>query len=128
MYLAKEQGRNDHAIYVSDGRDYRRQLSLASRLGAAITDGELVLHYQPLVDLRHGTVVGAEALVRWQDGERGLIPPGDFIPIAERTGPDQAAQRLGDRPGLQADAPPGPRRASISTSRSTCRPASGAPP
>lgn len=86
MYLAKEQGRNDHAIYVSDGRDYRRQLSLASRLGAAITNGELVLHYQPLVDLRQRTVVGAEALVRWQDGERGLIPPGDFIPIAERTG------------------------------------------
>ena len=86
MYLAKEQGRNDHAIYVSDGRDYRRQLSLASRLGAAITNGELVLHYQPLVELRRGTVVGAEALVRWQDGERGLIPPGDFIPIAERTG------------------------------------------
>jgi diguanylate cyclase (GGDEF)-like protein/PAS domain S-box-containing protein len=86
MYLAKEHGRNDHAIYVSDGRDYRRQLSLASRLGAAITNGELVLHYQPLVELRHGTVVGAEALVRWQDGERGLIPPGDFIPIAERTG------------------------------------------
>ena len=86
MYRAKEQGRNDHAIYVSDGRDYRRQLSLASRLGAAISNGELVLHYQPLVDLRHGSVVGAEALVRWQDSERGLIPPGDFIPIAERTG------------------------------------------
>ena len=86
MYLAKEHGRNDHAVYVSDGRDYRRQLSLASRLGAAISNGELVLHYQPLVDLRHGAVVGAEALVRWQDGERGLIPPGDFIPIAERTG------------------------------------------
>jgi diguanylate cyclase (GGDEF)-like protein/PAS domain S-box-containing protein len=86
MYLAKEHGRNDHALYVSDGRDYRRQLSLASRLGAAISNGELVLHYQPLVDLRNGGVVGAEALVRWQDGERGLIPPGDFIPIAERTG------------------------------------------
>jgi diguanylate cyclase (GGDEF)-like protein/PAS domain S-box-containing protein len=86
MYLAKEHGRNDHAIYVSDGRDYRRQLTLASRLGAAIANDELVLHYQPLVDLRSGKVVGAEALVRWQDGDRGLIPPGDFIPIAERTG------------------------------------------
>ena len=126
MYLAKEHGRNDHAVYVSDGRDYRRQLSLASRLGAAITNGELVLHYQPLVELRHGSVVGAEALVRWQDGERGLIPPGDFIPIAERTGLirplsdwviDQACQQTAA----------GPRRASISTSRSTCRPASGAP-
>jgi diguanylate cyclase (GGDEF)-like protein/PAS domain S-box-containing protein len=105
MYLAKEHGRNDHAVYVSDGRDYRRQLSLASRLGAAISNGELVLHYQPLVDLRNGGVVGAEALVRWQDGERGLIPPGDFIPIAERTGLirplsdwviDQACQQTAD--------------------------------
>jgi diguanylate cyclase (GGDEF)-like protein/PAS domain S-box-containing protein len=86
MYLAKEHGRNDHAIYVSDGRDFRRQLTLASRLGAAIGNGELVLHYQPLVELHSGAVVGAEALVRWKDGERGLIPPGDFIPIAERTG------------------------------------------
>jgi diguanylate cyclase (GGDEF)-like protein/PAS domain S-box-containing protein len=86
MYRAKERGRNDHAIYVSDGSDPRRQLSLATRLGSAIADGDLVLHYQPLVELSTGAVVGAEALVRWQDGDRGLIAPGEFIPIAERTG------------------------------------------
>ncbi len=86
MYRAKEQGRNDHAVYVSDGSDPRRQLSLATRLGKAISDGDLVLHYQPLMELATGTVVGAEALVRWQDGDRGLIAPGEFIPIAERTG------------------------------------------
>jgi diguanylate cyclase (GGDEF)-like protein/PAS domain S-box-containing protein len=86
MYRAKEHGRNDHAVYVTDGHDHGRQLSLASRLGTAIANGELVLHYQPLVDLRTRAVVGAEALVRWDDGERGLIPPCDFIPIAERTG------------------------------------------
>jgi diguanylate cyclase (GGDEF)-like protein/PAS domain S-box-containing protein len=86
MYRAKERGRNDHAVYVSDGSDPRRQLSLATRLGSAIADGDLVLHYQPLVELATGAVVGAEALVRWQDGDRGLIAPGEFIPIAERTG------------------------------------------
>jgi diguanylate cyclase (GGDEF)-like protein/PAS domain S-box-containing protein len=86
MYAAKDAGRNDHALYVSDHRDPRRQLSLASRLRDAIHNGELVLHYQPLVELGSGRVAGAEALVRWQDGDRGLIPPNDFIPIAERTG------------------------------------------
>ena len=87
MYLAKEQGRNDHAIYVSDGRDYRRQLSLASRLGAAITNGELVppLPAAGRSPPRHRSSAPRRC-VRWQDGERGLIPPGDFIPIAERTG------------------------------------------
>jgi diguanylate cyclase (GGDEF)-like protein/PAS domain S-box-containing protein len=86
MYAAKEQGRNDHALFVNDDRDPRRQLTLASRLRDAIHEGELVLYYQPLVELSSGHVVGAEALVRWQDGDRGLIPPNDFIPIAERTG------------------------------------------
>jgi diguanylate cyclase (GGDEF)-like protein/PAS domain S-box-containing protein len=86
MYRAKERGRNDHAFYVPDGSDPRRQLSLATRLSKAIAHGDLVLHYQPLVELASRAVVGAEALVRWQDGDRGLIAPGEFIPIAERTG------------------------------------------
>jgi EAL domain-containing protein (putative c-di-GMP-specific phosphodiesterase class I) len=46
---------------------------------------DLVLHYQPLVELRSGGIVGAEALIRWQDGEK-LVPPADFLPLAERTG------------------------------------------
>ncbi len=60
---------------------------MASRLRKALDRGRgLVLHYQPLVHLESGDFVGAEALIRWQDGECGLIPPDDFIPLAERVG------------------------------------------
>ncbi len=58
---------------------------MAGRLRRAIGEGRLVLHYQPLVELATGAIVGTEALVRWQDGSR-LVMPGDFIPLAERTG------------------------------------------
>jgi diguanylate cyclase (GGDEF)-like protein len=86
MYRAKDAGRDCHALYALDKDDALAQLSMAGRLRTAIEreDG-LVLHYQPLVDLRSGSIVGAEALIRWQDGER-LVPPGDFLPLAERTG------------------------------------------
>ena len=56
------------------------------RLEAAIRDRELVLHYQPKVDLGNGAVRGVEALVRWQHPEDGLVPPGDFVPLAEESG------------------------------------------
>ncbi len=55
-------------------------------LGRALERGELVLHYQPVLDMRHGDVTGVEALIRWQHPERGLIPPLEFIPTAEDTG------------------------------------------
>jgi diguanylate cyclase (GGDEF)-like protein/PAS domain S-box-containing protein len=86
MYRAKDAGRDCHALYAVDKDDALAQLSMAGRLRTAI-EGEdgLVLHYQPLVDLRNSAIVGAEALIRWQDGER-LVPPGDFLPLAERTG------------------------------------------
>jgi diguanylate cyclase (GGDEF)-like protein len=86
MYRAKDAGRDCHALYAVDKDDALAQLSMAGRLRTAIerADG-LILHYQPLVELRRGEIVGAEALIRWQDGER-LVPPGDFLPIAERTG------------------------------------------
>ena len=58
----------------------------AAALRAAVAGGELVLHYQPKVELATGAVVGLEALVRWQHPERGLVFPDDFIPLAERTG------------------------------------------
>lgn len=63
-----------------------RQLVLVGELRRAISAGELVLHYQPKIDLRSGGVTGFEALVRWQHPARGLVPPAEFIAAAERTG------------------------------------------
>jgi diguanylate cyclase (GGDEF)-like protein/PAS domain S-box-containing protein len=86
MYRAKDAGRDCHALYAMDKDDALAQLSMAGRLRTAIErEDSLVLHYQPLVELRSGAIVGAEALIRWQDGER-LVPPMDFLPLAERTG------------------------------------------
>jgi EAL domain-containing protein (putative c-di-GMP-specific phosphodiesterase class I) len=64
----------------------KERLHIASELGAAITKGELSLHYQPIVQLDSGRIIGAEALVRWQHPERGLLLPADFIPVAEDSG------------------------------------------
>jgi diguanylate cyclase (GGDEF)-like protein len=86
MYRAKEVGRDCHALYAVDQDDALAQLSMAGRLRTAIERGDgLVLRYQPLVELRGGEIIGAEALIRWQDGER-LLAPADFLPVAERTG------------------------------------------
>jgi diguanylate cyclase (GGDEF)-like protein/PAS domain S-box-containing protein len=63
-----------------------RRLDLAAELERAIRQGELVLHYQPEVDLRTNRILGFEALVRWNHARRGLILPGEFIPLAEETG------------------------------------------
>jgi diguanylate cyclase (GGDEF)-like protein len=62
------------------------ELSFVTRLRRAIERDELVLHYQPVMDLDAGQMVGVEALIRWEDPEQGLIQPGDFIPGAERIG------------------------------------------
>jgi EAL domain-containing protein (putative c-di-GMP-specific phosphodiesterase class I) len=86
MYRAKESGRDGHQVYSRDGGDALARLSMAGRLRRAAAREEFVLHYQPLVDLTTGAAVGVEALIRWMDGDRGLIMPGDFIPLAERTG------------------------------------------
>ncbi|MGZ8474908.1 MAG: putative bifunctional diguanylate cyclase/phosphodiesterase [Candidatus Limnocylindria bacterium] len=86
MYEAKAAGRDASSVYQPGGRDAQEQLGLAMRLRKAIAADELVLHYQPVVELRSGTMTGVEALIRWEDPTRGLIPPDDFIPLAERTG------------------------------------------
>ncbi len=91
--------RADVAMYVAKGEqtgievyDAARDPNSPTRLGTvmalreALDLGHLELHYQPKVGLDDGTVVGVEALVRWRHAERGLIPPDDFIPLAERTG------------------------------------------
>ena len=62
------------------------QLSLIGEMRDALDKREFILHYQPKLDLASGQVTGAEALLRWQHPERGLVPPGQFIPFAERTG------------------------------------------
>jgi EAL domain-containing protein (putative c-di-GMP-specific phosphodiesterase class I) len=63
-----------------------RRLELESELRVAITRDELAVHYQPIVDLETGQVVEVEALVRWNHPTRGVIPPADFVPLAEQTG------------------------------------------
>ena len=86
MYAAKAQGKNSSAIYSPQlaGRG-REKLELETALHKAIERNELVLHYQPKVDVREARMVGAEALMRWQRGG-SLVPPADFIPLAEETG------------------------------------------
>ena len=86
MYQAKRAGTGwEHFDTGRDGRS-RDRLTLAGELRDALDRDELVLHYQPKVDLRMGDVRGVEALVCWRHPRRGLLPPSDFIPLAERTG------------------------------------------
>jgi diguanylate cyclase (GGDEF)-like protein len=86
MYQAKDEGRDRYVVYTLESDDPLAQLSMAGRLrGALEREESLVLHYQPLVRLATAEIVGVEALVRWQDGDR-LVPPGEFLPLAERTG------------------------------------------
>jgi EAL domain-containing protein (putative c-di-GMP-specific phosphodiesterase class I) len=86
MYQAKDLGGNTSQRFVDDGSDATARLSMASRLSRAAENDQFVLHYQPLVELPTGSMVGAEALIRWRDPEGGLIAPAEFIPLAERTG------------------------------------------
>jgi diguanylate cyclase (GGDEF)-like protein len=71
---------------VAINRQYRNRLSLEAKLRKALERNELVLHYQPKVDFNAGAIIGVEALLRWQSGDNGLIPPHNFIPVAEETG------------------------------------------
>ncbi len=87
MYRAKEQGRNDFTFYTPDmNARTHEMLLLEGALRQALERQELILHYQPKVELATGRSVGVEALVRWIHPTRGLVPPGDFIPLAEETG------------------------------------------
>jgi diguanylate cyclase (GGDEF)-like protein len=85
MYLSKESGLVE--LYDS-ARDQNSpgRLALLGELRRAVESGELELHFQPKADLGTGRVVGVEALVRWRHPERGLIPPDEFVPLAERSG------------------------------------------
>ena len=87
MYHAKEQGRNNYQFYREEmnARVIARQ-EIENDLRRALDEGELEIHYQPQMNLGSGLLVGAEALLRWRDPERGLVLPGEFITIAEECG------------------------------------------
>jgi diguanylate cyclase (GGDEF)-like protein len=87
MFHAKARGKNTFVFYSSDmDAAGVERLRLETDLRKALERNELMFHYQPQVDTRTGTVVGAEALLRWQHPEQGMIPPFRFIPVAEEIG------------------------------------------
>ena len=87
MYVAKENGRNQHQIFSEDMlKETADRLSMEHALRHALANGELCLHYQPQVSLTTGLVTGMEALLRWNHPRMGNVPPTQFIPLAEETG------------------------------------------
>ena len=87
MYRAKQTGRDGYAFYNQDmNRRALDRLAVEAGLRRALERDELLVYYQPKVDIADGRIVGAEALVRWRHPERGMVPPGEFIPVAEETG------------------------------------------
>jgi diguanylate cyclase (GGDEF)-like protein len=87
MYRAKAAGRARYEMFDrAMHTDALERLRLETDLRRAVELGEFLLHYQPLVSLRTGRVTGLEALVRWQHPDKGLVPPSDFIAVAEETG------------------------------------------
>jgi diguanylate cyclase (GGDEF)-like protein len=87
LYQAKDSGRDTYRFFSEKMNiDAQEQLHLQGQLRNAVRNQEFVLHYQPQIDIESGRIVGAEALVRWQHPEQGLIYPGRFIPLAERSG------------------------------------------
>jgi EAL domain-containing protein (putative c-di-GMP-specific phosphodiesterase class I) len=86
MYAAKE-AQSEHKLYSAEQNQHSvRRLSVLSDIRHALASDEIVVHYQPIVDLDDLTVIGAEGLVRWQHPELGLIPPGAFVQTVEQTG------------------------------------------
>lgn len=87
MYQAKAVGRNGYRFYDTQmSADASDRVQLRGRLARASERGELLLHYQPIVDMQSGAIAGAEALLRWQHPELGLVQPASFIPMAEESG------------------------------------------
>ena len=127
MYHAKEAGRDSYQFFESEMNAHAiERQSLEEDLHYAIERQELVLHYQPKVNLTTGAIIGAEALIRWRHPQRGLVLPGQFISIAEeRRGAEPRTARHPERPRALPHAagalarPPHHRRAARETS-STC--------
>jgi diguanylate cyclase (GGDEF)-like protein/PAS domain S-box-containing protein len=83
MYKIKQGNKNDYKIYDAVlNRQLHKQRIQLNRIAQALENGEFVLFFQPKVDMRQGIIFGAEALIRWQHPQRGLLAPGDFLPLA----------------------------------------------
>ena len=87
MFRAKQRGGNSYEIFTpAMDREVTRRLTLESQLRRAIERDELMVYYQPKLDLVSGGIVSMEALVRWQKPNEGIVSPAEFIPLAEKTG------------------------------------------
>ena len=87
MYYAKDRGKNNLQSYTPLMTTLKRErVTLENQLRRALECNELFLQYQPQIDLQQGGIVGVEALARWQHPELGIVPPGRFIPLAEKSG------------------------------------------
>ncbi|MFD2706234.1 EAL domain-containing protein [Salibacterium lacus] len=87
MYQSKSNGQNQYCFFTPDmNEEVFKKLLLESDLQKAMKEGQFQLYYQPQVSVAEGEVKGYEALLRWEHPERGLVSPGDFIPLAEETG------------------------------------------
>ncbi|HET9642773.1 MAG TPA: EAL domain-containing protein, partial [Burkholderiaceae bacterium] len=94
MYGAKQSGRNGYLFFDPEhSRRAEERVLAVGRVQQALDNCELVLHYQPKVDMRRGIVLGVEALLRWNHPEQGLLPPAEFLPLIEHTG---LSARIGD--------------------------------
>ena len=87
MYYAKKQGRNNYKFYNNDmDAEFFERIRIENYLRYALEKDELTLYYQPQIDIQTGQLFGAEALIRWQHPELGLVSPANFIPVAEESG------------------------------------------
>ncbi len=86
MFRSKRSGPGGYVLHAKDDADSIIRLSLSTRLRRAVEQEQWMLHYQPLIDLKTAGVIGVEALIRWPEPNGGLVPPGDFIPLAEEMG------------------------------------------
>ena len=94
MYKAKASGDGHHVYGGADDTDFATRLQTVEELRTALTSDQLVVHYQPKVDLRTGEVHGVEALVRWDHPTRGLLYPDAFLDLVEEAGLMRAMTRV----------------------------------
>ena len=121
MYRTKRQEPGGFTVFQTGDHDPAHRLSLTTRLRAAVREEHWVLHWQPIIDLETGHVESLEALIRWQDPNGGLVPPLEFIPLAEELGLIEAIGDWVIDGARRGSSPNGATRASIFGSASTCR-------